>query len=87
MSDSAAQVDAWLEPLGDPSCGEDLEYDNDFLELNKAAEGKPETQFSSAEPPDWGGVKDKAEELFSRTRDIIAAPEGDGATASAVIPS
>lgn len=73
MSDSAAQVDAWLEPLGDPSCGEDLEYDNDFLELNKAAEGKPETQFSSAEPPDWGGVKDKAEELFNRTRDIRVA--------------
>lgn len=73
MSDSAAQVDAWLEPLGDPPCGEDLEYDNDFLELNKAAEGKPETQFSSAEPPDWGAVKDKAEDLFNRTRDIRVA--------------
>ncbi|HIV69376.1 MAG TPA: type VI secretion system protein TssA [Candidatus Aquabacterium excrementipullorum] len=73
MSDSAAQVDAWLEPLGDPPCGDDLEYDNDFLELNKAAEGKPETQFSAAEPPDWGTVNDKAEELFSRTRDIRLA--------------
>lgn len=73
MSDSAAQVDAWLEPLGDPPCGEDLEYDNDFLELNKAAEGKPETQFSAAEPPDWGTVQDKAEELFNRTRDIRVA--------------
>lgn len=73
MSDSAAQVDAWLEPLGDPPCGEDLEYDNDFLELNKAAEGKPETQFSTAEPADWSTVEDKAEELFGRTRDIRVA--------------
>lgn len=73
MSDSAAQVDAWLEPLGDPPCGDDLEYDNDFLELNKAAEGKPETQFSPAEPPDWGAVKEKSEELFERTRDLRVA--------------
>lgn len=73
MSDSAAQVDAWLEPLGDPPCGEDLEYDNDFLELNKAAEGKPETQFSSAEPADWSTVEDKSESLFGRTRDIRVA--------------
>ena len=73
MSDSAAQVDAWLEPLGDLPCGDDLEYDNDFLELNKASEGKPETQFSPAEPPDWGTVKDKSEELFERTRDIRVA--------------
>lgn len=70
MSDCAATVDAWLEPLGDPPCGEDLEYDNEFLDLTKAAEGKPETQFSSAEPPDWGQVHDLAESLFNRTRDI-----------------
>lgn len=73
MTDSAAQVDAWLEPLGEPPCGEDLEYDNDFLELNKAAEGKPETQFSAAEPPDWGRVVDLAEALFDRTRDLRVA--------------
>ena len=73
MSDSAAQVDAWLEPLGDPPCGDDLEYDNEFLELSKAADGKPETQFSAAEPPDWGTVKDKSEGLFERTRDIRVA--------------
>jgi type VI secretion system protein ImpA len=48
MTDFAAQVDAWLEPLGDPPCGPDLEYDNSFLELIKAAEGKPETQFGPA---------------------------------------
>ncbi len=73
MSDLAAQVDAWLEPLGDPVSGEDLEYDNDFLELNKAAEGKPETQFAAAEPPDWTQVADLSESLFERTRDIRVA--------------
>ncbi|RZL10510.1 MAG: type VI secretion system protein TssA [Rubrivivax sp.] len=73
MSELAAQVDAWLEPLGDPATGEDLEYDNEFLELNKASEGKPETQFASAEPPDWSSVSDLAESLFNRTRDIRLA--------------
>ena len=34
-------VDTWLEPLGDPACGEDLEWDNDFLEMTQAAAGKP----------------------------------------------
>jgi type VI secretion system protein ImpA len=73
MSDSAAQVDAWLEPLGDPPCGEDLEYDNAFLELSKAAEGKPETQFSEAEPPDWRSVLGQAESLMDQTRDVRVA--------------
>lgn len=73
MSDCAAQVDAWLEPLGDPPCGEDLEYDNEFLDLTKASEGKPETQFSSAEPPDWTRVADLAESLLNRTRDVRIA--------------
>ncbi len=70
MSDSAAQVDAWLEPLGDSPCGSDLEYDNVFLDLSKASEGKPETQFSQAEPPDWTQVHELATSLFDRTRDI-----------------
>jgi type VI secretion system protein ImpA len=73
MTDCAAQVDAWLEPLGDPPCGEDLEYDNEFLDLAKAAEGKPETQFSQAEPPDWTRVNELTESLFGRTRDIRLA--------------
>ncbi|HEX5373971.1 MAG TPA: type VI secretion system protein TssA [Aquabacterium sp.] len=73
MSDCAAQVDAWLEPLGDPPCGEDLEYDNEFLDLTKASEGKPETQFSAAEPPDWSRVIELSESLLNRTRDIRVA--------------
>ena len=66
-------VDTWLQGLGDPPCGEDLEYDNDFLALTQAAAGKPETQFSSAEPPDWRSARGLAEALFDRTRDLRVA--------------
>jgi type VI secretion system protein ImpA len=73
MTDFAAQVDAWLEPLGDPPCGPDLEYDNSFLELIKAAEGKPETQFGPASPPDWRQVMSLSTELLEKTRDVRIA--------------
>lgn len=63
-------VDTWLEPLGDPACGEDLEYDNDFLALTQAAAGKPGNQFAAAEAPDWRAVRSLAENLFDRTRDL-----------------
>jgi type VI secretion system protein ImpA len=69
------QVAAWLTPLtGDEGpCGPDLEYDNAFLELNKAAEGKPETQFEKGSPPEWRSVLGKIEALFDRTRDLRVA--------------
>ena len=71
----AAQVSAWLEPLGDPPSGQNLEYEIEFLEFSQAAEGKPETQFSAAEPPVWAEVIAQAETLFGRTRDLrIAVP-------------
>lgn len=69
------QAEAWLKPLtgDDGPCGPDLEYDNAFLDLNKAAEGKPETQFEKGSPPDWRIVLGKVEELFERTRDLRVA--------------
>jgi type VI secretion system protein ImpA len=73
MSDIANKVDAWLEPLDGAPCGDDLEYDAEFMEMSKAAEGKPETQFSSAEPPDWSQVGELAENLLGRTRDLRVA--------------
>ncbi|MDE2160551.1 MAG: type VI secretion system ImpA family N-terminal domain-containing protein, partial [Burkholderiales bacterium] len=71
----ATQVAAWLRPLPDEAapCGPDLEYDNEFLALNKACEGKPETQFSAAEPPDWRTAVATAAALFERTRDLRVA--------------
>lgn len=67
-----ALVERWLQPLADESspCGPDLEYDNDFLTLNQAAAGKPETQFGPGEPPDWRSVRQQAEGLADRTRDL-----------------
>lgn len=69
------QAEAWLEPLSADAgpCGPDLEYDNAFLELSKAAEGKPETQFDRGQPPDWRAVRSQAEEMFDRTRDVRVA--------------
>lgn len=66
-------VDDWLDPLSDSPTGEDLEYDNAFLELTQAAAGKPETQFAPAEPPSWRDVREHAEALFGRTRDLRVA--------------
>lgn len=69
-------VAAWLLPLdGDASgpCGPDLEYDSEVQELEKAAAGKPETQFSAAEPPEWPAVREKSEGLMGRTRDLRVA--------------
>lgn len=69
-------VDAWLEPLGDPPCGDDLEWDNEFLEMTQAAVAKPGSQFNNdadARPPEWRTVKRLAESLFERTRDVRVA--------------
>ena len=66
-------VEHWLLPLGDgQSCGPDLEYDPESLEL-AAATGKPGSQFSPGEPPDWGRIRDLAESMFTRTRDLRVA--------------
>lgn len=68
-------VDDWFEPLANAEapCGDDLEYDNVFLDLVQAATGKPETQFAPAEPPDWRQVQDISQTLFERTRDLRVA--------------
>jgi len=67
---SIEMVDSWLQPIEGEACGDDLEYDPAFLELDQAAAGKPETQFGSAEPPQWPQVLELAEGLLGRTRDL-----------------
>jgi type VI secretion system protein ImpA len=68
-------VDEWLQPLPDPAepCGKDFEYDNEFLELIRVSQGKPETQFGPGEPPNWREVREMAETLMARTRDLRVA--------------
>jgi type VI secretion system protein ImpA len=58
-------------------CGLNLEYDPIFLELERAIEGKPETQYgqsiSLASPPDWKRIRGLALELLSVSRDLRVA--------------
>lgn len=58
----------------DAPCGENLEYDGDFVGLEQSARGKPEQQFGEtivpAEEPDWPEVRRMALELCKRTRDL-----------------
>jgi len=72
--DLAARLQEWSRPLAeDSTSGPDLEYHNDFLAMNLAVAGKPETQFSSPEPPDWRGAFVLASEMLDRSRDLRLA--------------
>jgi len=61
----------------DAPCGDDLEYDGEFLEMARAAERRPEQRMGDAvveaEEPDWRTVRDKASGLLSRTKDLRVA--------------
>jgi type VI secretion system protein ImpA len=68
----------FLEDISTESpCGEDLEYDPEFGEMERAAQGKPEQQLGDtlvpAEEADWPSVKAKAISLFDRTKDLRVA--------------
>jgi type VI secretion system protein ImpA len=66
-----------LRPLPGSSCGIDLEYDADFLALERLVQGKPQQQMGSAvvpgEEPTWNLVLEKAVALFGRTKDLRIA--------------
>jgi type VI secretion system protein ImpA len=69
-------VDSWLLPLSDSPCGEDVEFDDEFREMEKAAVGRPAREFDKdggAKPPDWRAVLNFAQSLFERTRDLRVA--------------
>jgi type VI secretion system protein ImpA len=67
-------VDKWLEPLPGAACGENLEYDEEFREMEKAAAGRPASQFDPEDvPPDWRAVLGHTQSLFERTRDLRVA--------------
>jgi type VI secretion system protein ImpA len=64
-----------LEPLSEhASCGDNLEYDPDFLRLEQIARGKPEQQYGGtlvpAEEPDWKAVRNLARALSRRSIDL-----------------
>ncbi|RRS31690.1 MAG: hypothetical protein OI74_13390 [Gammaproteobacteria bacterium (ex Lamellibrachia satsuma)] len=62
------------EVSADSPCGEDLEYDPGFIELERLAAGRAEQQIGDtlveAEEPDWKAMQNASLELLSRTKDI-----------------
>jgi type VI secretion system protein ImpA len=54
-----------------------LEYDPDFLALDRAQQGKPEQVIGDnvkpGEDPDWPDVRERAEALLARARDLRVA--------------
>lgn len=61
---------------GDPS-GPNLEYDPDFMALERAQQARPEQVIGDsvkpAQEPDWRDVTERAETLLGRTRDLRVA--------------
>ena len=61
-------------PAESPPAGPNLELDPAFGEMERAAQGKPESQFGStieaATPPDWKEAATLATALLERTRDL-----------------
>lgn len=70
---SSIDIESLLQEVSpEQPCGEDLEYDTRFQDMERAAQGKAETQFSEAEPPNWRDVKDKSLQVLTETRDLRA---------------
>lgn len=67
------------DPAEEPPAGPNLELDAMFGEMERAAQGKPESQYGSviepASPPDWKETVRLARLLLERTRDLrVLAP-------------
>lgn len=75
---SAIDVEALLKEVSaDAPCGDNLEYDAGYGELERLCAGKPEQQFGDtiipAEEPDWTAVRRQAVALAERTKDLRVA--------------
>jgi type VI secretion system protein ImpA len=67
-------VEDLLKPIADDKpCGEDFTYHPDFQNLETLARGKPETQFSAAEEPEWKEVKTAALDVLNQSKHLSAA--------------
>ncbi|MCK1787968.1 type VI secretion system protein TssA, partial [Pseudomonas sp. TNT11] len=55
-------------------CGEDMEYDAQFLQLERDAKGQPERSMGDsilpAEPPDWRSIQQQSLDLLQRSKDL-----------------
>lgn len=75
---SEIDVSRYLKQIRQESpCGDYLEYDTDYIEMERLSEGSPERQVGSsiipAEEGDWRGVKKLALNLLTRTRDVYVS--------------
>ncbi len=71
---AVVNVESLLKPLSEENpTGENLRWDRRYLEIERLAEGKEETQFSAAEEPDWREVRDGCVELFARGKHLRVA--------------
>lgn len=75
---SVFDVDQLIAPVSDDSpSGDNLEYEPEFGELERAAQGKPAREMGDevieAESPEWRTVMDQGQELLSRSKDLRIA--------------
>ena len=72
---SFIDVESLLAPLDvNGACGVELDYDGEFLALERSIEGQPERQYGDtvipAEGPDWALVQRQAVNLLGRSKDF-----------------
>ncbi|WP_075291364.1 ImpA family type VI secretion system protein [Pararhizobium arenae] len=75
---TALQLEIYSKPIAvENPCGEALDYDLSFLELEIAAKGKPGHELGGSvvapEPPDWTVVDRLAEDLSAKSKDLRVA--------------
>jgi type VI secretion system protein ImpA len=67
-------VEDLLKPISDDKpCGEDFTYHPAFQNLETLSRGKPETQFSPAEEPDWKEVREAAIDVLNQSKHLSAS--------------
>jgi type VI secretion system protein ImpA len=75
---SVLDIEALLQPVSAQlPCGDNLEYQPPFMELQELARGKPEQvigdKVKPAQEPVWTNVRDAAVRLFASTKDLRIA--------------
>jgi type VI secretion system protein ImpA len=78
MSSDLPDFEPFLQPLaGEAPCGPEIDYDSDFIELERAIAGTPERQYGetiiAAEAADFARVLSQASGLMQRSRDLRLA--------------
>lgn len=64
-------IESLLAPVRDDApCGDDPSMSGVLFELETAIQGKPETQFSAGEEPDWRQLENRILEVAETTRDL-----------------